>query len=122
MRIVFSILATLIVGILIGVVLGRVYTTESYIDLVKVSSSFEQLNYYVQLRNIALNINSKNYDYAECNAELAATSAFDSLKVCTMDNKCRSQISAKLIELAPEVINNNDLPFERKLECINKEK
>ena len=118
MKRVISLTLLVSICILIGMLLGRKSVSNKYEQLFKINGAYDQLYAYVHMRNIALSIKSKNYDYAECNAEFVATVVYDSLQRCTNDITCRNELSAKLMEQAPEILNNKKMPFERKSQCI----
>ena len=113
-----GIISLVIVCVLIGITIGRKSVSNKYEQIFKLNAAYDQLYAYVHMRNIALSIKSKNYDYAECNAEFVATVVYDSLQECTHDNACRNEISAKLMEQAPEILINKKMLFERKSQCI----
>ena len=118
MKRVISITLLVTICILIGMLLGRKSVINKYEQIFKLNAAYDQLYAYVHMRNIALSIKAKNYDYAECNSEFVATVVYDSLQNCTNDVACRKELSGKLMEQAPEIFNNKNMPFERKLQCI----
>ena len=70
------------------------------------------LGRYVEYRYIAAQIKSENYSRAICSSELGASSMYDDLKTCFVDNDCNGEFEKKVRDVAPEIFGEAPLEFK----------
>jgi hypothetical protein len=69
------------------------------------------LGHYTVYRDIAVEISSRRYDRAKCNAELLASSMLDDVKGCLGNVTCRGAVEENVRKVAPEVLGQAPVAF-----------
>ena len=69
---------------------------------------------YLAYRDIAVELKNGQLALARCNAELMASSMFDTLSACLEDDVCREMFEEKLNKVAPEISDKTLLKFDYK--------
>lgn len=70
------------------------------------------LAHYESYRDIARNIETSNYEMANCHAELGASAMLDVLKTCLADQDCKGFVEKDIQASAPEISGATNLGFK----------
>ncbi|MBN8761709.1 MAG: hypothetical protein BGO61_09340 [Thiobacillus sp. 65-69] len=112
----FFLIALLLVSLLSafigGAVLGGRISNEYLAKKFNEVNMPVMLAHYKSYRDIARNLETSNYEMANCHAELGASAMLDVLKPCLADQVCKGLIEKDIQENAPEILGIAPLGFK----------
>lgn len=100
-----------------GAMRGKNITQASFEQAFEKADAHVILGHYSAYRDIALGIQSAGNGRAKCEAELMATTMFESLSRCLADRECKNEIESKAKQVAPEVLGDRPFPIEKRTSC-----
>ncbi|MCL2523690.1 MAG: hypothetical protein FWF20_00730 [Betaproteobacteria bacterium] len=95
-----------------GVWAGRKLAIGWFADESQIAFAQVELGHYTVYRDIALDIIAGRTKRAKCNADLLASSMFDSLKDCMLEEVCKARLQQSIVRSAPEVLGEIPVPFD----------
>jgi len=94
-----------------GSVLARHGALGDFVQQTKRADAQVTLGHYSAYRDIAVEITTKRYDRAKCNAELMASSMLDDVKACVGNPNCKGALEEHVRKVAPEALGQSPVPF-----------
>ena len=108
---VFVLLASHLLFFIGGAALGRHNAFTDFIRQTERADAKVMFGHYTVYRDIAVDIGTKRYDRAKCNAELIASSLLDDARACIDKPECKSAVEDDARKVAPEVIGQAPVRF-----------
>jgi hypothetical protein len=95
-----------------GAFMGKKITVNRFVGEITAMNAEMELGQYASYRDIARNIKDGNFLKAKCAADSIASSMFNGVKACMLEENCKVNIQQSVRQLAPEIFGSVPIPFD----------